>query len=467
MFGSNVAALLLAVVVLLIIVLISYRQNLPAILLAAITLAYFSSGNSKKVVSGGFNNQFYEKPQKIVNDKFYIPQIYLKYNDIIGMESYKFGVQPEFPGNHFGQRKLLVSEVMFLSMKAEPDKHYYIIYAGAAPNFKYPVLHELFENCTFILVDPNPFGVWIDIMEHIKIEGDNPDMAEIIKGSKLRTFVIHDIMSIFIADKLSSLKNKLFISDIRTNLIPTDSISDYDVVLNNMQHIVWINHLNPKWYMLKYRAMYELPQQLKFYSQFMSLVHTIPEWVEFKGDEYIDNHTKMPKALLVDGDIYIQAWPGYLSGECRIVGNNPKLVRQDPNLEAKFFYYNMYLRNHPASHAITYNHLMPHKKYILFNNIAEQYCGCNDCRIELHWIKNYCDVYEKDINKVCTLFNIYTQNIRGHGTRPVAIKENMGSEILSTFDGSRVKLPNNAKEIYTQKEAETKKEQENKMEIVK
>lgn len=58
---------------------------------------------------------------------------------------------------HWGQRKLLLSEIEFLTLHARPNTT--VIYAGAAPGTHIEYLAKLFHNVNFVLVDPSPFTV--------------------------------------------------------------------------------------------------------------------------------------------------------------------------------------------------------------------------------------------------------------------------------------------------------------------
>ena len=60
---------------------------------------------------------------------------------------------------HWGQRKLLMSEIEFLLMTQTPKKNCTVVYAGAAPGTHVQVLAEMFPSHTFILIDPAPFTV--------------------------------------------------------------------------------------------------------------------------------------------------------------------------------------------------------------------------------------------------------------------------------------------------------------------
>jgi hypothetical protein len=78
---------------------------------------------------------------------------------------------------HWGQRKLLLSEVEFLNEYLPSNIIALVIYAGAAPGHHIPLLSDMFPNLRFILVDPSPFE--IDETDKIKIRKQffNLDLA--------------------------------------------------------------------------------------------------------------------------------------------------------------------------------------------------------------------------------------------------------------------------------------------------
>jgi hypothetical protein len=59
---------------------------------------------------------------------------------------------------HWGQRKLLLTEIEFLTNYAGNDK-YLVVYAGAAPGSHINYLSQLFPQLKFILIDTNDFSV--------------------------------------------------------------------------------------------------------------------------------------------------------------------------------------------------------------------------------------------------------------------------------------------------------------------
>ena len=58
---------------------------------------------------------------------------------------------------HWGQRKLLMSEIEFLLLADEPNA--VVVYAGAAPGIHVKVLLQMFSGMHFVLVDPGTFRV--------------------------------------------------------------------------------------------------------------------------------------------------------------------------------------------------------------------------------------------------------------------------------------------------------------------
>lgn len=58
---------------------------------------------------------------------------------------------------HWGQRKLLMSEIEFLTMYGKPGHP--VVYAGAAPGTHIKHLAQLFPELDFVLVDPAPFNL--------------------------------------------------------------------------------------------------------------------------------------------------------------------------------------------------------------------------------------------------------------------------------------------------------------------
>lgn len=55
---------------------------------------------------------------------------------------------------HFGQRKLLLTEIEYYNM-LNKSKEYLVVYPGSASCEHLPVILQLFPNLKFLLIDPN------------------------------------------------------------------------------------------------------------------------------------------------------------------------------------------------------------------------------------------------------------------------------------------------------------------------
>jgi hypothetical protein len=73
----------------------------------------------------------------------------------LGRLPYMHGTRVQKQGCHAGQRKLLLSEIEFLSTCGGRDAEGLTIYVGSAPCEKLPVLLDLFPRRRFLLIDPN------------------------------------------------------------------------------------------------------------------------------------------------------------------------------------------------------------------------------------------------------------------------------------------------------------------------
>jgi len=136
---------------------------------------------------------------------------------------------------HWGQRKLLLSEVEFLTLFAEEG--YTVIYAGAAPGTHTNYLSkEMFPQVRFILVDPARF----DAQKTDKIE--------------IRQELFTDNLAKELFEKYDK---RLFISDIRSmSYNMSDKDKEERVVIDMKAQIEWHQILKPKASMLKFRLPY-------------------------------------------------------------------------------------------------------------------------------------------------------------------------------------------------------------------
>jgi hypothetical protein len=141
---------------------------------------------------------------------------------------------------HWGQRKLLLSEIEFLTQHAKKGDT--IIYAGAAPGTHILILIQMFRKLRlhYVLVDPNNFD------------------------SKLKRKKETTILQEYFTDELATTlgkkhKNILFISDVRR-------ADPYVMSPDDVEKLVWEDHifqlkwhdiLKPRYSMFKFRLPWD------------------------------------------------------------------------------------------------------------------------------------------------------------------------------------------------------------------
>lgn len=176
------------------------------------------------------------------------------------------------PTLHWGQRKLLLSEIEFLTLHGGSNKT--LVYVGAADGKHIPFLAELFPHIKLILYDARDFHP-----QTVQFAHDHPDRLEI----RQQYFTDADVEEF--ADQ-----QVLFVSDIRTmpEQIPGQPHrhpSEEDVIKDMRLQERWIRAMNPAAYMIKLRLPYE-----------------------------------KKKITYLRGGIYFQVWAPVSSGETRLIG---------------------------------------------------------------------------------------------------------------------------------------------------
>lgn len=339
------------------------------------------------------------------------------YTDLDGCLPYEQGDNSKGIGLHIGQRKLLLSEVQFLTRY----KAKYCIYAGSAPGHKTHFLSKLFPNIKFILIDPNKFElVLADIPNNnnithrhrqhediIHIYNEFPtksytyghkninqyddkeisDLIKFIKKSTHKIFIIEDYMNIKFSEILHKLGKSTFISDIRSSV--SGEVLDFDIIWNTSMVYNWMNVLLPECTMVKFRVPFYNTKEIidnknTIYKNDFDISKN--NGIDFV-DDYKNGIFKMSKATL-----FIQAWKGKTSTEMRghikkqDIG---KIISYDiKQIEGTLFYYNKV------------NRFCFHINENADKNL--HFCNCNDCSIE----NNIWKEYIKKIDKTQTIYNL-------------------------------------------------------------
>ncbi|KRX05921.1 hypothetical protein PPERSA_03858 [Pseudocohnilembus persalinus] len=222
---------------------------------------------------------------------------------------------------HWGQRKLLMSEIWFLTQFGELANT--VVYAGAAPGCHISLLAEMFPQHKFILVDPSPFNVRKGILEE--------------KDFEERIIIIKD----YFTDKLAlEMKEKygdiLFVSDIGTadTSIEIDNYQEKtkeeirQIIIEKKEKVEKMVKLDNEWQMNWCRIMNAKKALLKFRCPY-------PSRSLGNQDFYY-----------MDGIIYMQPWCAPTSTESRLVPSdyNNLILYDNVKYEEQFYYHNHNVR---------------------------------------------------------------------------------------------------------------------------
>lgn len=233
---------------------------------------------------------------------------------------------------HWGQRKLLLSEIEFLTNYTNKEDKFTIIYAGSAAGTHINLIAEMFPNFYYILLDRNPFNPELFTKKNIRIIQDYIDkkmaarLLDDTKGQKL-----------------------LFISDIRRDINGMTTEESDNIVYEDMilQKNI-IKQLNAEYSMIKMRFPFEKFKKMKF----------------------------------LEGEIYFQAYAPVISTETRlIIKKNAKEKTYDiKKYEEQLSYFNRILRCQYYDH--DYN--------------VKGMDHCYDCRTEFYILEKYFEKYIKN-----------------------------------------------------------------------
>ena len=215
------------------------------------------------------------------------PKFSLRYQD----HRYKVPYRPrrgQFKTTiHWGQRKLLLSCIQFLTKYQHLASK--VVYAGAAPGTNILILSELFPNHEFDLYDPRPFDE--DLNDHPKI---------------------HLFQEYFTDDVAKSYRTRkvLFWSDIRTGSLKDDDFEE-QIIMNNRMQETWHYLMQPEYAMYKFRLPYKA------------------------------GHTEYMR-----GQVWMQIWAPETSTETRlVVRKHPtRKMYSHRKYEKRLFYFNLITR---------------------------------------------------------------------------------------------------------------------------
>jgi hypothetical protein len=404
----------------------------------------------------------------------------IKYDDI--PESLEY--QPDRKlfkfGLHNGQRKLGLSEIQFITQN--PSEFY--VYAGAAPSQKGYLLSLLFPKIRLILVDPNPFRLFVDenrtqfpgdVQSHPDIQlldkqwvksADSESLVDHVRYSSHKIFLINDFFTDTLAKKLAPLRAN-FVCDIRTRDESMESPSDLDIVWNLAQQFNWMQILNPPASCLKFRAPFYADKDhftrnhtKSFYKNTFDLARQFG--VDFVKDYFSKTLRYTP------GEIFLQAWQPRSSTESRLhVKDVGSLVDYDVlDYEGKFHFYNSTYRV-SALHDNLLFKLGKIDKALAKRIESQCIDHCNDCAIEADIWNDYIKRFLKQKPtpaKIVERFELITKYtaplctmLHGKINSPEKIEENI--RIYSHEDYTPAL--NAAEKARTKKTGKGEKDEEN------
>ena len=263
---------------------------------------------------------------------------------------------------HWGQKKLLLSEIQFLTkvcqkLNTKSLKDYAVVYAGAAHGFHFPILYNLFPELIWLLYDPARFS---------KEAGMHPQKEKVKIFNQFFTDE-----TIKHAKQNSENRKILFISDIR--LTP-----DEEAVMKDMiSQAKWGTDLEADYMLLKYKVPYEDENTKEFKTNTIDDLQINPKYIknpELKADD--------KTFLYLKGDVYIQLFAHIHSVELRLmvekVNGKYELDAVKYNeIEKKMFYFNTSLRTSWSTEDYDFLHYIP------------GYDSSIECVMEYFIIKNY------------------------------------------------------------------------------
>jgi hypothetical protein len=238
---------------------------------------------------------------------------------------------------HWGQRKLLMSEIEFLTLLRKTGlRQSLVVYAGAAPGSHIPYLCRLFPEVHFLLVDPANFNV----------------------RESERVTIIQDLFTDELAERIArDNRNRpiYFVSDIRTADPDSNTHDEVErrVRWDQASQMQWHDLLKSRRSMLKFRLPWDLSTP------------TVPD-LEYEDEtEYLD------------GDIYLPVWGPQKTTECRLITREalPRARTRYDNkkYESQLMYFNNVTRHSLYGHDVT----------------GQGIDHCYDCMAEIHILREY------------------------------------------------------------------------------
>jgi hypothetical protein len=238
--------------------------------------------------------------------------------------------------------------------------------------------------------------------KNLDITKNKKQILDWITNSDYTFYILEDYFSNDTAELFKDL-DCYFISDIRSNIndmLPEinrinktqlrkpstfsneENPSDLDISWNNAMHLNWLQRMQPKKAMLKFRLPWFIKEDIddfNYYCKYEPFKSTFIE-AKSRGIDFVLEYQNKKQTYFQYDDIYIQSFPGKGSSESRLICTRYDKF-QDIDLkeyDEKFYYYNWFYRQF-AFH----NH----------DCMGFGIDGCNDCALMVKIFKDYFKKY--------------------------------------------------------------------------
>ena len=254
---------------------------------------------------------------------------------------------------HNGQRKLALSVIDFLALTTKKAKDPLVVYAGAS-GLATVIAARIFPRVKFVLYDKDPRTVQFisksfkDVVVH-RTKHSVPDTSK-------RVVVYQEWFDDAEALKYSTLKNVLFVSDVRG-----DDTSEMEIARDMRAQQRWAVLTGSLAYMFKFRAPYDWSpeiqraytdtEHLELAAAKAGVTFVAPKNRKKTLSNNTNNSSNTPAIEYLDGDVYIQLYGRPNTAECRLIGFAPKKKYKTcrfsvPEIEAKMATFNTFYRSH-------------------------------------------------------------------------------------------------------------------------
>jgi hypothetical protein len=222
------------------------------------------------------NDTFPETAFIDINNNNIYPKLIDKNVEASDLENFEYKIP-----NHWGQRKLLLAEIYFLTQIYE-DKEIIVIYAGAAPGTHLPILVSMFPKITFHLYDPKRFDSCLNLYNNVIVNlyYDNINYRPKEGKNKKYGYFTTDVAEWYANEYFDKGIDFYFISDIRTvpksiNYSSNDFTSKFEkeVMRNQTEQMNWISIMKPRLSMLKFKTPYPTIGKDQYYKYLRGQIH--------------------------------------------------------------------------------------------------------------------------------------------------------------------------------------------------